>query len=1676
MASTNQRDVRLGVEIQTTGEGGIKSLADAVRALAREGGPAAAEFQRLAGELDRLTTQGDALQSVAQIRTELERLTQSQRQAADAASSLAVRLAAQGEAVTGLLARQAALREQTTEAASAQVTLRKALDDIRIAGQKAGESEAQYAQRLQDARQNLTDQTAALRQRKIELGEVNGQVSAALSAERRLEQQYGRVAEEAVRSGAAIREQGAALLTVEQAAQRAGADLTDLAAAQAAVGAAIGRTVGEIAEQDAALREGAAAMALLEAAARETAAEEERLASGLRRTEAAIEAFVAASRRAAVAGEGDAAAMQARVAAAEKLVASDQELTAAERGLANERDRSRAGALAEAEAVAAVARAAAEGVAAMRALEQADRAATIEQERLAAGLQRTETAIEAFAAASRRAATAGAQDATAMQARVAAAEKLIASDQELTAAERALANERDRSRAGVLAEAAAILESARAMQALERAARETDAEFDKLTASLRSTEQAAREFAASNERGAASLVDDTAAIRARVAAAETLIASDRELTAGQRALAVERDRNRAAAVAEAQALVAQTRASEASTAAFGQTGVRSLQAIRDEMARVGQSLRLLKSQFNAGAIGADDLARASSSAQVRLATLRRELETIPALPNVFERINGSITNLISRFGALTAAVATVGIIGRPIIQANVELETLRRTLTVVTGSAEAAAQQIEFLRKTANSAGLSAGELSRQYGLFQASLLQAGNSVATTQQLFEGVAAAAGKFGLSTDRVNAILLALGQIANKGKLSLEELQGQIGEALPGALRIAADSLQITTAELQALLKDGKILADDFLPAFGQQLVNTFGRGEKPVEGLAQAFNRLKNAATQTAQGLADTAAYRGLTSVLDSLARNFDTVVAGVTALGKGFLAFKAIDIAREFLGIKTALDATAAAKLKDAEVTAAQTAATRASTSAVVTQTEARAIGTAAMTTARTAIVAETAALDANTAARTRNATAGSVSLTQGFATAFDKTGAAISGATSKLTGFIGALGGPYGLALTTAIAFQEQLGRGLAFVAAKLTGVIDTLEKNEAALRKVAEAERARADLSEKANQRVSESFIRVQVVYDKELKAAEGRVQVAEKLVKAKKEEGEASNTLAELAGNEAAAKDIASRAAVANETATLNLLKAKRDELALLEQERAALARAAGDQSKWTQARRDFFKDFDQDLEKKRADVELTRQLAASEGAAADQARLAAAAYRDNATRIGELEAAVVAADEAYKKLLQGLKDGVATQAQADAGARKLASAQGLLKDAYDDASKAIKRRTDVLKEDAKLTDQAVVLQRKKAETDAKVAELTGTYTNKLQASIDAKRLDVQESRNKIALAEKEAQLLREEAALLQRKLDLNDPLYEQKRREIDSILNAAKAKANEGLIERENLRLLELEAGKLDGTLFKGAATFGAYGDAAEKAAGSLRVFGAAIEEVNGLSDGFAKTLAAQNKETEDRSKEIDRIRNENNNKALTGEVATDSIPKSQQGVGVKTNLGLSLGDQFLPPGAVYIDPGNPGAGYFFPGNLSAGNLADPKAQIDAEIARLNAITGNAPPPAPKPAEAPAPKLPAPPPAPTPVPAPAPLPISPAPLPPTPAPVPVPAPPPPAPAPTGPTPIAPQVAAAPPTEIRTVRVELIVAGATYPMTSDDNTASAFLAALESAQRSAGVVGGA
>lgn len=211
-----------------------------------------------------------------------------------------------------------------------------------------------------------------------------------------------------------------------------------------------------------------------------------------------------------------------------------------------------------------------------------------------------------------------------------------------------------------------------------------------------------------------------------------------------------------------------------------------------------------------------------------------------------------LKELIGAFGVLTGVQAFASII-KDIFNTTRELQSLDLALKNVTGTQQAFAETQEFLSRISEAYGIEINGLTKAYTGFLAAAknsIEAGKITAgQIQDIFESVSKASGAMGLSVEQQQGAFLALQQMISKGNVQAEEIRGQLAERLPGAFGILAKSMGVTEEQLNKLLKDGKVLAAEVLPAFAKELERAYGvENLERVESLAAATTRLGNAWT------------------------------------------------------------------------------------------------------------------------------------------------------------------------------------------------------------------------------------------------------------------------------------------------------------------------------------------------------------------------------------------------------------------------------------------------------------------------------------------------------------------------------------------------------------------------------------------------------------------------------------------------------------------------------------------------------------------------------------------------------------------------------------------------------------------------------------------------------------
>ena len=234
----------------------------------------------------------------------------------------------------------------------------------------------------------------------------------------------------------------------------------------------------------------------------------------------------------------------------------------------------------------------------------------------------------------------------------------------------------------------------------------------------------------------------------------------------------------------------------------------------------------------------------------------------------------------------------VGVLGtfavKSVMDATVKLDTLQRSMAALTGSEAGGQSQLAYLRSEAERLGQSFETIADSYKNLFAAGTGAGWSADDIQKVFSSVLEAGTVLGSSKQQIGGALMALEQMISKGKVSMEELRRQLGNALPGAMQIAAKAMGVTSEQLQDMLSKG-IASEGFVKKFAATLHEEYGqKATQSAHTLRAELERLGNAIffLQTAlldgdnmQGVAD--AIREITKLISS-----PVFLNGLNTIGK----------------------------------------------------------------------------------------------------------------------------------------------------------------------------------------------------------------------------------------------------------------------------------------------------------------------------------------------------------------------------------------------------------------------------------------------------------------------------------------------------------------------------------------------------------------------------------------------------------------------------------------------------------------------------------------------------------------------------------------------------------------------------------------------------------------------
>ena len=311
-------------------------------------------------------------------------------------------------------------------------------------------------------------------------------------------------------------------------------------------------------------------------------------------------------------------------------------------------------------------------------------------------------------------------------------------------------------------------------------------------------------------------------------------------------------------------------------------------------------MRFLEQDFKEGKIGVSDyektlskLSKEFTEAKLKAIGLDSALKDIDRsvgdnqrnvgnYQSALEGVGGGFGGMMSRAGSIAGGiimadgVEMLGEIANQSYETIQQLNAVNYAMKEVFQTEEEVGYQKEFLSSAAEKYGLELISLTDSYTKFSAAAKNTSLEGEKAKEVFEAFAGAGAKLGLPAEQIEGVYTALEQMVSKGNIQAEELRGQLGERLPGAMKIFADAMGVSTSELDDMLKKGQVVAGDVLPKVAEELKKVYGLDAVDrIDTLAGAQNRLKNQWTE----------------FLDTLSTNKDFInaIADVLEIARGLL-------------------------------------------------------------------------------------------------------------------------------------------------------------------------------------------------------------------------------------------------------------------------------------------------------------------------------------------------------------------------------------------------------------------------------------------------------------------------------------------------------------------------------------------------------------------------------------------------------------------------------------------------------------------------------------------------------------------------------------------------------------------------------------------------------------------
>lgn len=272
-------------------------------------------------------------------------------------------------------------------------------------------------------------------------------------------------------------------------------------------------------------------------------------------------------------------------------------------------------------------------------------------------------------------------------------------------------------------------------------------------------------------------------------------------------------------------------------------GTRALKDLTSALSNASRQTKRVKTDSGAAATEIERLGADTKKAAAQFRSLYRESRQSMS---ILQRLRGQVLSIASAYVGLYGAINGV----QSVIQTFRDLQRVQNKFAVVfQGDQKKIQEELTFTREAADVLGLDYLKLANTYADFAVSTQGTNLEGRNTRAIFLAMAEAARSLNLPVEDLDGSFKALTQIASKGQLQLEELKGQLGDRLPGAVQIMSAAMAKygikTTKDLFKEIQKGNVNSSS-LVAFADEIRKKFGSQLGPaLNGIDAQIYRLGN---------------------------------------------------------------------------------------------------------------------------------------------------------------------------------------------------------------------------------------------------------------------------------------------------------------------------------------------------------------------------------------------------------------------------------------------------------------------------------------------------------------------------------------------------------------------------------------------------------------------------------------------------------------------------------------------------------------------------------------------------------------------------------------------------------------------------------------------------------------